>query len=577
MLTDLFSSDSVRTKQLWHIIVPSSVPVDSLREISSQSIQSGSAILTHDGADYGLISEVQDQSAKKTLLLPYAEANEYKSIEVRLSKTLSLQQLIPDRRHGSSSIKAGFTNVKSKYAKPVRQQPEGLKMRYHPFGDTEDSSERNGFESSSKQSMRAPQFRKPISIELSLSSKNNMSHEESGVEMEADAESAIKKRKRRRHTESLPADESSHTGLQRDSTASPKVSEKRKNPPESERGSTERLVKKHKRNVPLESVPDARISPLSSKAVHSEASEASKGSKMQKKRTNAERNGIETSKNSQKHKTPSELVVAAETRLIGEKPDGMRNPIKANPSVEPVSRNGHPEDEIMLDPPLSIPPNSKNEAPSYQGERPTARPDVVSVRKEIKREDEIIAEPVKTKQKAKRERRHRERSEGEENRFAGEATRSVTEAAKEATTTKPAADTLTDTPTTTTKPENTMTAEELGRQRKNKKHRRHERAERSNSIIPPEQMTANNHPLGIANTKPTATTSATPATIIPNAIAPTQTSKPTAAAPPPSSSPAAAISHEEVTSKPEHPDAVATQERKKIRKRRAKSRKDGGG
>ncbi|MCJ1266145.1 hypothetical protein MMC22_006027 [Lobaria immixta] len=528
-LTDLFSSNSSRNKQFWHIIVPSSVPINSLREVSTQSVQSGSSVLTHKGADYGLISEVQGQSAKKTLLLPSAQANEYKSAEVGISQTFNLQQLIPDRRHGSSVSKADSI---TKYEKPVRQQPEGLKMRYRPFGDTEDSSEQSGSESSSKLSVRAPKFRKPISIETSSSSKN-MNQEESYVEMGGDTKS-VKKGDRKRHGRPLGAAQSSHTEIERDYTVSPKVSKKRKGPPESENGDTERPVKKNKRKVSLESVPDARNSPFSSNAVHPEASEGSKESKIQKEDSHAEQNGIKTPRKSHKHKVPLESVLVAEARLLDEKPNGIRKRIKTQPSVEPVSTNGYPDDTIMLDPPLSTPPKRKNGETSQHGEHQNAKPDTISVRKETKQDDEIIAEPMEAKRKSKKEKRRRERSEGNVNMPAGEATRS----AKKAKTTSPAAETLTDAPTMTIKPENTTTAktpQPPGKEKK--KHHRPEKKRSVSATTAPREPPAtpshpNTHSLGISNGK----------TPTPPAATPEQTKAPTAAAASAAASAAAAAS-----------------------------------
>lgn len=564
-LTDLFSSNSLRNKQFWHIIVPSSVPINSLREVSTQSVQSGSSVLTHEGADYGLISEVQGQSAKKTLLLPSAQANEYKSAEVGISQTFNLQQLIPDRRHGSSASKADSITV---YEKPVRQQPEGLKMRYRPFGDTEDSSEQSGSESSSKLSVRAPKFRKPISIETSSSSKKNMNHEESCVEMGGDTES-VKKGDRKRHGKPLGAAQSSHTEIERDYTVSPKVSKKRKGPPESENGDTERPVKKNKRKVSLESVPDARNSPFSLNAVHPEASEGSKESKIQKEHSHAERNGIETPRKSHKHKVPLESVLVAEARLLDEKPNGIRKRIKTQPSVEPVSTNGYPDDTIMLDPPLSTLPKRKNGETSHHGEHQNAKPDMISVRKETKQDDEIIAEPMEAKRKSKKEKRRRERSEGNVNMPAGEATRSVTEPAKKAKMTSPAAETLTDAPTMTIKPENTTTAktpQPPGKEKK-KSHRPEKKRSISATTAPreppatpshPNRLAANTHnthSLGISNGK----------TPTPHAATPEQTKAPTAAAASAAAAASPVLHHDDAPTSNPVPDRKKKRTEKKMK------------
>lgn len=525
-------------------------------------MKSGSSILTHGGADYGLITKVQDQSAKKVLLLPVAEANEYKSAKVGISKTLNLQQIIPDRRHGPSTIStsARHKNQTSNYEKPARQQPKGLKIRYRPFGDTEDSSEESGFESSPKHSKRALQFRKPISLETSSSSKKNMNQVESDIEMGGDTESAMKKGRKDRHADSLDVAGAFHTELQKDRTASPKVSKKRKNYPESERGGTERPVKKIKSEVALEPLPEGRISPYSSTAVHLRGSKASKGSK-KKRHANIERNNIETSAKSQKDMVPSETVAVPKMPLLDDELDRMRKPTKTLPYEKEVSTNEYSEDTIMLDPTPSISLKTKDEDVSHNGKHLNSQPIVLIVRNETKQDDEIIVEPIKEKQKPKKDRR-RERSEETEQPPAGDATRSTADMAKEAKNTTPAAEILTDTPTTAIKTDNSMTAEELKSQRRKerKERKRRKQVEESNNIIP---ASKNTHPLGTANTS-------TPAAPIENRKAPPSR--------PPSSAPAVTVSPKPATPNPEHQDSAATtaHSRKRKHEERRKRRIDAG-
>lgn len=464
MLTDILSPNSLRTKQIWHITVPSSVPISSLREVSTQSVQSGSAVLTHEGAAYGLVPKVQDQGAKALLLVPSAQTNEYKSAEAGISKTFNLQQLIPEGRLEPRVLPADRTNSVRKYEKPVRQQPEGLKMRYRPFGDME--SEQSGFESSSKRSNRTPKFRKPTSIETSLSIKN-IDHELSDAEMGGNAKSAIKKRERKRHSKSLTPAESFQTESPRVYTSSPKVSKKRKSPPESD---NERPSKKNKRKVPPESAPDARNSPLTLNAVRSEASAASKGSKMQKKHSHAERNGIETPTKSQKHKPPSESGVVTEMRLADDTLGKTRKPIEKKLSVEPVTTNGYIHDRIMQDQPLSNPTERKTEETSHHQTHPRIQPDRISVRQEIQHDDEVRTEARKAKEKPTRENQHQERKEKwqrkeKENIPTSQTTNSVTEPASEAPTDP------------TIKPEE--------RKRRPKKKKKRERSERAHPTIIP--------------------------------------------------------------------------------------------
>lgn len=238
--------------------------------------------------------------------------------------------------------------------------------------------------------------------------------------------------------------------------------------------------------------------------------------------------------------------------------------------------NGYPEDTILLDAPLSTAVKSEHEETSHHEEQPNGLPGVISVSKETKQEDEITAEPMKGKRKPKKEKRLREHSEGKENMLAGEATRSVTDAANDVKTIRPDSETVMDTSTTMTKPENTMTAEELQPLQKAKKKHHRKRPEGTNSIIPPEQPTGNNHPLDIANAKTTTTTSVPPAVTIQKLKAPTEPTQPTIA--PAEVAPAI---KKEPTSEPKLPQVAAARkqnsknkEKKKKKKRKEKPKEE---
>ncbi len=157
-VTEILASSNLAGKQLWHITVPSSVPVTAIKEISAQSLQSGNPILSYKGADYGLVPKSGAEASIHALLLPSTHTNDYQPCRIPLLRTLHLQQLvkIPIRAHQT----AGVPNPTSKpqtHVKAVRQQPQGLKMRYHAFG-TSDHSESDV---SATTAFKAPEFRIP--------------------------------------------------------------------------------------------------------------------------------------------------------------------------------------------------------------------------------------------------------------------------------------------------------------------------------------------------------------------------------------------------------------------------------
>ena len=99
--------------------------------------------------------EAEGENAKETLLLPFSKSNDYRRADVKIARTLRLQQLV--RLPGLSQRPGNLPNDATKsppvHKRPVRQQPEGLKMRYRPFGDSETST--------SESSDEAPRFRAP--------------------------------------------------------------------------------------------------------------------------------------------------------------------------------------------------------------------------------------------------------------------------------------------------------------------------------------------------------------------------------------------------------------------------------
>ena len=102
------------------------------------------------------------RNAKKALLLPSAETNEYRPVEVEIARTLQLQQLRPKGLNGLSATLNTALPERRRYEKAPPQQPDGLRMRYQPFGVTEYSSD----ESQPEKQTHVPKFRRPLGIEI---------------------------------------------------------------------------------------------------------------------------------------------------------------------------------------------------------------------------------------------------------------------------------------------------------------------------------------------------------------------------------------------------------------------------
>lgn len=169
-LSDILAPSNLQGKQIWHITAPDSVPISLVREVSMQNIGNHVSILEYHGAKYGLVPELGgEQASSRTLLLPSTQTNDYQPAKNKIIKTLHLQQLISLPSHALEPISHRNRSASSmeSYTKTPRQQPEGLKMRYRPFGVSDDSD----LDSTSEPMPRAPEFRIPASVEESSHGK----------------------------------------------------------------------------------------------------------------------------------------------------------------------------------------------------------------------------------------------------------------------------------------------------------------------------------------------------------------------------------------------------------------------
>ncbi|KAL8923324.1 MAG: hypothetical protein Q9208_004724 [Pyrenodesmia sp. 3 TL-2023] len=162
-IQDIFSRENLQGKQMWHITFPASVPIDLIKEVPIQKVASGDPILSYKDAEYGLVAEADVDGVEKVLLVPAMNDNSYKPASAKIARTLHLQQIVklPSRPDRLAESVNGVTETAKTHVKTIRQQPEGLTMRYRPFGD----------ESSSEDSDPAPQFRRPPTLPFALSVK----------------------------------------------------------------------------------------------------------------------------------------------------------------------------------------------------------------------------------------------------------------------------------------------------------------------------------------------------------------------------------------------------------------------
>lgn len=149
-LLELFPASSLQGKQLWHIVAPVSVPISSVTQVTKQSVAQGTSVLSHNGAEYGLVRG--NDNDQELILLPSVDGNTYEPSGISINRTLRLQQII----HPGNSLPNTATADRSLYSKPALEQPEGLKMRYKPFG-TSESDDLGSDETGKENRFRVPQ------------------------------------------------------------------------------------------------------------------------------------------------------------------------------------------------------------------------------------------------------------------------------------------------------------------------------------------------------------------------------------------------------------------------------------
>ncbi|KAL9580953.1 MAG: hypothetical protein Q9212_004185 [Teloschistes hypoglaucus] len=159
----LFTAEHLRGKEIWHITVPASVPIESIKEVPIDKFLAGSPVFSYKGADYGLIPEDEANQIEKVLLVPSHKDNDYRPASSSIDRTFQLQQIVkpPPIPHKPTNAPNGTVRAPTTLVKTIRQQPEGLKMRFRPFGD----------ESSSENPDPAPRFKLPPVVSAARTTK----------------------------------------------------------------------------------------------------------------------------------------------------------------------------------------------------------------------------------------------------------------------------------------------------------------------------------------------------------------------------------------------------------------------
>ncbi|KAI9684062.1 MAG: hypothetical protein M1822_005890 [Bathelium mastoideum] len=128
---------NLQGKQIWHIVAPASLPMDTIGEIAFDQAMKGESVASHKGTSYGVreIHEAEKKNAK--LLVPSEAGDGLRIARVDISKTLHFHQHLstPDFSFTPKMELKGTgaaSCLRLPRSKPPPRQKTGLKMRYLP-------------------------------------------------------------------------------------------------------------------------------------------------------------------------------------------------------------------------------------------------------------------------------------------------------------------------------------------------------------------------------------------------------------------------------------------------------------
>jgi hypothetical protein len=201
-VSQVFSPSNLAGKQLWYITAPASVPISAVKEVSLQNVQVGKPALSLNGREYGFVQGHADEKGCTKIMVPDGNSTGYHLGKIRLKsvtrpkadiltgrraidQTLHLQQIIqlPKLAQHASALDSG-SQISDKATipakKPVRQQPEGLKMRFRPLGfgngrtgnigsgpSSSESTSSTDSDPEEPASVPPPAFRRPVGLDQS--------------------------------------------------------------------------------------------------------------------------------------------------------------------------------------------------------------------------------------------------------------------------------------------------------------------------------------------------------------------------------------------------------------------------
>jgi hypothetical protein len=161
------TSADFRGKELWHIIAPSSVPIESLKELDMEDLNGKKPLLSHKGLDYALKARPLSKRSVEMLLLPRKKQNVYHTVSKPVGRVLDLRQLVDLPRELANAGNA--PSMTQRVKKQPRKSPGGLRMRHRAVGV--DNGPPAVMGSSSESEVDEPSFKVPQGSNLEKKAK----------------------------------------------------------------------------------------------------------------------------------------------------------------------------------------------------------------------------------------------------------------------------------------------------------------------------------------------------------------------------------------------------------------------
>lgn len=67
---ELFRKSALQGKEIWYIVAPASVPLDSLKEVSLRDINKGKAVVSLKNDEYGFVEETEKAGNPAGIIAP---------------------------------------------------------------------------------------------------------------------------------------------------------------------------------------------------------------------------------------------------------------------------------------------------------------------------------------------------------------------------------------------------------------------------------------------------------------------------------------------------------------------------